>query len=215
MLFQYDIFDIMFILRFVIVLFQVTGFLGLIIVGSSRIRNTGTINKSVVFTIVGVIEIIYLVINECIFRLILVMTGHYTLQILMVQDALNGLIPNIISLVTFGSLFLILGIRNRQNFGKYLKYSGIFGIVFGVISIVANNILFLGYVPYPIPFSFILLGYIITPIASIFMVTSSVFFVIYASKLDSKILLYSSIFLLVASSLFAVNSLLLLIMVIL
>jgi len=198
MLFQYDIFDIMLILRFIIVFLQVIGFLGLIIVGSSRIRNSGTINKSMVFIIVGAIEIIYLAINDRIFTLILGLSGS-------MREALNGMIPNIISLITFGSLFLFLGIRNRQNFGKYLMYSGIFWTVFGVISIVPYSIIFLlAIVPAGIPYSLIQLVYVMIPIASIFMVTSSVFFVIYASKLDVKILLISSICLLVASSSFAV-----------
>ena len=205
MLFQYDIFDIMLILRFIIVFLQVIGFLGLIIVGSSRIRNSGTINKSMVFIIVGAIEIIYLAINERIFTLIWGLSGVYTIEILVVREALNGMIPNLISLITFGSLFLFLGIRNRQNFGKYLMYSGIFWTVFGVISIVPYSIIFLlAIVPAGIPYSLIQLVYVMIPIASIFMVTSSVFFVIYASKLDVKILLISSICLLVASSSFAV-----------
>lgn len=198
MLFQYDIFDIMLILRFIIVFLQVIGFIGLIIVGSSRIRNSGTINKSMVFIIIGAIEIIYLAINDRIFTLILGLSGS-------MREALNGMIPNIISLITFGSLFLFLGIRNRQNFGKYLMYSGIFWTVFGVISIVPYSIIFLlAIVPAGIPYSLIQLVYVMIPIASIFMVTSSVFFVIYASKLDVKILLISSICLLVASSSFAV-----------
>jgi len=204
MLFQYDIFDIMLILRFIIVFLQAIGFLGLIIVGSSRIRNSGTINKSMVFIIVGAIEIIYLAINDRIFTLILGLSGVYTIEILVVREALNGMIPNIISLITFGSLFLFLGIRNRQNFGKYLMYSGIFWTVFGVISIVPYSIFLLAIVPAGIPYSLIQLVYVMMPIASIFMVTSSVFFVIYASKLDVKILLISSICLLVASSSFAV-----------
>lgn len=204
MLFQYDIFDIMLILRFIRVFLQVIGFLGLIIVGSSRIRNSGTINKSMVFIIVGAIEIIYLAINDRIFTLILGLSGVYTIEILVVREALNGMIPNIISLITFGSLFLFLGIRKRQNFGKYLMYSGIFWTVFGVISIVTYSIFLLAIVPAGIPYSLIQLVYVMMPIASIFMVTSSVFFVIYASKLDVKILLISSICLLVASSSFAV-----------
>ena len=204
MLFQYDIFDIMLILRFIRVFLQVIGFLGLIIVGSSRIRNSGTINKSMVFIIVGAIEIIYLAINDRIFTLILGLSGVYTIEILVVREALNGMIPNIISLITFGSLFLFLGIRKRQNFGKYLMYSGIFWTVFGVISIVPYSIFLLAIVPSGIPYSLIQLVYVMMPIASIFMVTSSVFFVIYASKLDVKILLISSICLLVASSSFAV-----------
>ena len=207
MLFQADIFDIMRILSLIMVFLQVIGFSGLIIVGSSRIRNSSTINKSVIFTIVGVVEILYLTINQRLFLVILGVEGYYTMPLLMLQNALNGMIPNIISLITFGVLFLLLGLKNKQNSGKLLMYSGIFWIVFGVILIVPYSIFLVTYIPLPVPPELFNFARITILIATIFKVTSSIFFVIYASKLRIKILLYSSIFLFVASSVSAVISL--------
>jgi len=212
MLFQYIIIDIMNILHFIIVFLQVTGSISLVIVGTSQTRSNGKINKAILFTIAGFIVAIYLAINERIFYLLWGLSGEMTILIFMVRHVLIYIIPNVIFLITFGALFLFLGIKNKQNFGKYLRYSGIFWIVFGVIAIAATSILL--FTPYFGGFSIqlYLTGLYMIPIASIFMVTASVFFMIYAGKLDIKILLYSSIFLLVASSIFAVNSLLQLIM---
>lgn len=126
MLFQADIFDIMRILSLIMVFFQVIGFSGLIIVGSSRIRNSGTINKAVIFTIVGVVEILYLTINQRLFLVIWGVEGYYTMPLLMLQNALNGMIPNIISLITFGVLFLLLGLKNKQDSGKLWKTFKVF-----------------------------------------------------------------------------------------
>ncbi|NHJ20485.1 MAG: hypothetical protein EAX91_06065 [Candidatus Lokiarchaeota archaeon] len=199
--------DLRGILSFIIVLFQAIGFLGLILVGSSRFRKESTINKSVILIIVGAVEIIYLVINQRIYYLIYRIQGFLTLQLLAMQDALYRLVPNIISLITFGALFLYLGISNRRNYGKLLMLSAIFRIVCGIILIIPYSITFLSNLPYTITLQELQLAYIIIPIASIFMITSSVFFMIYASKIDKKVLFFSSIFLLVASSLFFVNSL--------
>jgi hypothetical protein len=133
--------------------------------------------------------------------------GHYTLEILAMQNALNGLVPNIISLITFGSLFLYLGFKNKENFGKFLIFSAIFWIVCGIILLVPYSITFMANLPLTITFQAIQIAYILISIALIFRIISSVFFMIYAFKIDVKVLFYSSIFMLVASILFFVNSL--------
>ena len=101
MLFQFFIYiviyELMNILRFIMVSLQILGALGLIIVGSSQFRKNRTINKSVVFIIVGVIVIIYLAINERIYFLISELSGEY---ISILSYALVYMIPNLISLIT-------------------------------------------------------------------------------------------------------------------
>ena len=194
-------------------MFQVIGLLGLILVGSSRFREDGTINKSVILIIVGSVEIIYLVINERIYYLIQGIMGPITLQLLAMRSALYGLVPNVISLITFGVLFLYLGIKNKENYGKLLMFSAIFRVVCGIILIVPYSIDLLSYLPLSIPNQvehiIFRVGLLIASIASIIMITSSVFFMRYASKINVKLLFYSSIFLFVASILFFVNSLIL------
>jgi hypothetical protein len=207
MLFQYVIIDIMNILDVIIMIHQVLGFLGLIIFGTAQRRNESKIYKPIVFTIIGLIQIVYLAFNERISFLILSLMHYYTIWFLMVQYALITMIPNIVSLITLGVLFVFLGVRNKQHFGKLLMYSGIFWIVFGSISIIGNGIILLSYV-ITIPFPLFLIPLMIIIGSSIFMGVASLFFVMYASKLGKKLLLSSSILLLVASILFAINSLL-------
>ena len=207
MLFQFDIFDIIYILSVIILFLQVVGFIGLIIVGISQFRNKEGINKPIIFAIIGLIEVLYFSINERIIRIMWgIWGGSITDFILQMQDALRGLIPNIISLITFGALFLFLGIKNKENFGKFLMFSGIFWIVFGIFIITFDSILISTYTPPPIPIELYRFSLFLPSIASIFMITSSIFFMIYAIKVDVKILLFSSICLLLASIVFAGNS---------
>lgn len=208
MLFQVDIYDIMDILRYIIIFFQVPGSIGLVIAGTSQIRRNDKIIKPILFTIVGVIVTTYLAIEWPIWFIIYRLAHDTEMWVFMVQNLLVEMIPNIISLITFGVLFLLLGIKNKQNHGKRLMYSGIFWIAFAVIVIPANSIILYSYLPGPFSIELLLTALIMPPIASIFMVTASIFFVIYATKLKFKILLCSSLFLLLASSVFTINSLL-------
>jgi hypothetical protein len=192
-------------LRFLVVTLQVTGAIGLIIVGSSRIRKNDTINNSVVFTIVGFIVALLLVINERTFSLIAGLVGptFYDFLYPIFHLVLFEMIPNLVLLSTFGILLLFLGMKNKQNFGKFLMFSGIFWIVFGGFSLAVNSITLLQDLHYPVPFTYT--SYIsLISIASAFTIISSVFFLIYAIKIKVKLLLFSSIVLLVASSLYAV-----------
>ena len=151
-------------------------------------------------------EFIYLVINERIFNLIFGLQGVYTLELLAIQDALNYLVPNIISMMTFGGLFLYLGIRNKQNFGRLLVLSAICRIIGGIILIFPYNITSLANLSLPITLQDLQLAYMIIPIASISVIISYIFLLRYTLKINVKLLFYASILLLVASSLFFVKS---------
>jgi hypothetical protein len=200
MLFQLDLVDVIYSLRFINVIFLVAGSIGLVIVGVSQLRNEGIMNMPFILIIDGIIIILYFSLNERLSMVLLGISGHYTILYFMIQDALYYLIPNIILLFTFGVSFIILGIRNKQNFGKFLMYSGIFWIVFGTMAIIADSIELLSWLPGLGPsFLIILIPLLTLIIASIFAITAGVFFIIYASKRDLKILLTSSILLLLYS----------------
>ena len=220
-MFQYGILDEFLddtvrILSFIIILLQVLGAIGLIIVGSSRIRKNGTIKNSVVFTIGGFILAIFLVLNERIYFLMVRLGGSEFLEDLgpIFYQLLIQMLPSVVSLTTFGALFLLLGIKNKQNYGKFLMLSGIFWIIFGTISILLNINYILGYIrmPHISGLSGFYLEYV-RVIIPVFTVISSVFFLIYAIKIKVKTLLYSSIILLVASKLSAVTIILEFIMI--
>jgi hypothetical protein len=207
MLFQFEVYQIIAILEFITLLLQVTAFCGLIIFGISRTRNSDTINKSVVFPIVGVINITYFAMYERINYLVYSFSDGAMVYYQIRYALLMGLIPNILSLITVGALFLVLGKRNKENFGKFLMFSGIFWTVFGVIITIFYSIMLSTYTLPSVPDEIFLVSLFLPPFASIFMVTSSVFFLIYTIKVDVKILLFSSICLLGASCVFAANSL--------
>lgn len=213
---QFELYDIVNISRFIAILLQVIGAIGLIIVGSSRIRKNNTINNSVVFAYIGLIEALVLVVNERILDLLTVLGGSVFLDYLrpIFYVVLIQMLPNLVSLTTFGALFLFLGTRNKQNYGKFLMFSGIFWVIFGAISIlIYSNYLLLDILAYyhisnPFPYIYFLIMEFVWAIIPIFTVISSVFFLIYAIKIKVKTLLFCSIIFLVATSLSAVASIL-------
>lgn len=211
MLFQLDLVDIINILRLIAVFSLVAGSIGLIIVGVSQIRKGGMINIPLILIIDGIIIILYYTLNERFSMVLLGISGYYTILYLMIQFALYYLIPNIILLITFGVSFIILGIRNKQNFGKYLLYSGIFWVVFCSMEIVAKSIYLLSYLPGPFGDLLYLIVFIMPIIASIFVIIAGIFFILYASKLELKIILASSILILLYSISFSAYSILILV----
>ncbi|MHA2123489.1 MAG: hypothetical protein ACW990_20000, partial [Promethearchaeota archaeon] len=111
MLFQYDIYDFMGILDFIIIVLQLIAFCSLVSFGISRTKNNDAINKSVMFPIAGIINIIYLAIYERI-NFLIYRFAPGILEQIMAQSALRVIVPNILLLITFGVLFLFLGIKN-------------------------------------------------------------------------------------------------------
>jgi hypothetical protein len=203
LLLQYDLSDIVYILDFISIIYQVIGAIGLIIVGTSRVRKNGTINNSGVFSIGGLIVAIYFVVNGRIFSLLGGLGGLEFYEDLAptFYALLFQMIPNLVSLTIFGVLFLFLGVKNKQNYGRFLMFSGIFWIVFGIISILQHSMILLTHMHiYIFPYEVYVSIIHVWTIGSVLTVISSVFFLIYAIKIKVKILLASSIMLLIAST---------------
>ena len=121
------LFEIVNILSFIVVITRVVGAIGLIVVGCSNIRKNGMTRNSMVFLIIGFMIAIYFVINERILNLMAAFGGPSFYEYLwpIFYQLLYQIIPNLILLSTFGGLFLFLGIKNKQNYGKFLLFSSI------------------------------------------------------------------------------------------
>ena len=196
MLFQlYEIRDL---LDVVISFLLVSGYLFIVIAGALNLRREEKLNGSKFFIIIGAVETVYELIkwrsSSLVYRFM-----EYTIQSMRIVHAIMWIIPMIISIITFGILIIILGKRNKENFGKSLLLSGIFWIVFAVILLI-RNILFWGLFPLNITIitTFVIIGAIVIA----FMVVSRIFLLLYASKINEKYLLASSIILLIASMVF-------------
>ncbi len=176
----------------------VSGYLFIVIAGALNLRREEKLNSSKFFIIIGAVETVYELIKWRLWPLVYMFMGT-TIQSMRIVYAIQWIIPNIISIITFGILIIILGKRNKENFGKSLLLSGIFWIVFAVILLI-RNILFWGF--FPLNITIITTFQIIGVIVIAFMVVSRIFLLLYASKINEKYLLVSSIILLIASMAF-------------
>ncbi|MFX1588290.1 MAG: hypothetical protein ACFFC1_09055 [Promethearchaeota archaeon] len=195
MLFQlYEIRDL---LDVIISFLLVSGYLFIVIAGALNLRREEKLNGSKFFIIIGAVETVYELIKWRSWPLVYMFTE--SIQGMRIAYAIQWIIPMIISIITFGILIIILGKRNKENFGKSLMLSGIFWIVFAVILLI-RNVLFGGFFLLNITIitTFVIIGAIVIA----FMVVSRIFLLLYASKINEKYLLASSIILLIASMVF-------------
>ncbi|MHA2431336.1 MAG: hypothetical protein ACXACC_09965, partial [Promethearchaeota archaeon] len=170
----------------------------IVIAGALNLRREEKLNGSKFFIIIGAVETVYELIKWRLWPLVYMFMGS-TIQSMRIVYAITAIIPIIISIITFGILIIILGRRNKQNFGKNLLLSGIFWTIFAVIQLV-RNILFGGF--FPLNITIITTFQIVGVIVIAFMVVSRIFLLLYASKINEKYLLASSIILLIASMVF-------------
>lgn len=195
MLFQ--LYEIRNLLDVVISFFLVSGYLFIVIAGALNLRREEKLNGSKFFIIIGAVETVYELIKWRSSSLVYMFME--SVQGMRIAYAILWIIPSIISIITFGILIIILGKRNKENFGKNILLSGIFWIVFAVIQLI-RNILFGGF--FPLNITIINTFYIMGVIIIAFMVVSRIFLLLYASKINEKYLLVSSIILLIASMVF-------------
>jgi len=196
MLFQpYEIRNL---LDVVISFLLVSGYLFIVIAGALNLRREEKLNGSKFFIIIGAVETVYELIKWRLWPLVYMFMGS-TIQSMRLVHAIMWIIPNIISIITFGILVIILGKKNKENFGKNLLLSGTFWIVFAGFLLI-RSILFGGF--FPLNITIITTFYIMGVIIIAFMVVSRIFLLLYASKINEKYLLASSIILLIASMVF-------------
>jgi len=175
----------------------ILGYLFIAIAGAFNLKREEKLNGSKFFIIIGAVEIIYEILKFRLYFLILTIMGYTILSMNMTYVIWN-IIPFIISITTFGIFIIILGKKNKENFGKKLLLSGIFWIVYSVIILIKNMIL-LPFPLFPIPPIVVITFEIVAVILITFMVLSRIFLLLYASKISERYLLISSIILLTAS----------------
>ena len=200
MLFQAVLIHLM---NLIILLSLFSGYLLVIIGGTMNLKRKEKVEKSILFIIIGAAGIIYEVIRRQIYNLVDEIIGlgfeeYYTIIFI---------IPNIISIITFGVLIIVLGKLNSENSGKYLLISGILWTIYAVILLIINlGSLF----PFPGPPPSIYLAIsILGLIILAFMIGARILFVIYTAKIDNVVFLVSSIALLISSTTYVIFSLLL------
>jgi len=87
-------------------------------------------------------------------------------QIYLAYNVFRGLLFSVPSLITYGVIFLIFGLKNRQQFKSYIMISGILWIIYYSVNvIVLNGELFM--------ILFILFAFDVMTVTTIFIIVSS------------------------------------------
>ncbi|MFX0025644.1 MAG: hypothetical protein ACFE8M_04455 [Candidatus Hermodarchaeota archaeon] len=165
----------------------------LLIISSIKLKKNGDrIKNSNIFGIIGILEILSIFIIKNLnqfFQSIpyLPLTLSYLFAFYFIV-----MVPAIISLNTFGILFIILGRKNKENHGKKLVIAGILWTIFQLIFIFLFQILY------------IFIGNIIPFFAMALLIVGRIFFVIYAFKAGERYLKCSAIILLNAILLYVI-----------
>ena len=132
MILQTDTLNVAF-LDFFIVLLAILGNTLLIIVGLFQQNKTEDNKYYYFFARVGAINLFWLLILPPLFA--------FSVDLVGVADAnsvfwtLNILISGIISIITYGIIITLLGLKDLGRYGKAIKFSGIFWIIAGILDL--------------------------------------------------------------------------------
>lgn len=206
MLFQ--LIEIRIILELTIYSLLIIAYLFIVIAGALNLKKEEKLQGSIFFTIIGAIEIVYGLLKARLSYLVYALIGFSV----NINHIIMFIIPNIISIITFGILIIILGKKNNERFGKNLLLSGIFWTVYSVILLIINIILF----PislFPITPTLALIFEIVAVIIIPLMVVSRIFLLLYALKIRVKCLAISSIILIIASAVYFIYWIITLLMI--
>lgn len=194
MLFQLPV--IMNLLYITIMFLTVLGYIFIVIAGAFNLKREGKLNSSIFFIIIGAVEILYEFLKGRLQLIIPMIMGYSTLSY-RISYAIVNIIPYIISIITFGILIIIIGKRNKENYGKNLLFSGIFWIVYATTWLIINIYGLFPVAPI-VGFTFMIISIIILA----FIVGSRIFLLLYSIKIREKNLLSASIILLTATTVF-------------
>lgn len=196
MLFQLSLPEIMNLLYVIVMFLTVLGYIFIVIGGAFNLKREEKLNSSIFFIVIGVVEILYEYIKWGLQPIILMIMG-YSILSYRISYAIANIIPYIISIITFGILIIIIGKRNKENYGKNLLFSGIFWIVYATTWLIINTFGLFTVAPI-VGFTLMIISIIILA----FMVGSRIFLLLYSTKIKEKNLLSASIILLTATTVF-------------
>ena len=131
------------------------------------------VNASKYLIYLGIINIIFIVLSFLIPDLSLKSPYNETeTQIYLAYNVFRGLLFSVPSLITYGVIFLIFGLKNRQQIKSYIMISGILWIIYYSVNVIVLN----GELFYIL---FVLFAFDILTITTIFMIVGSFFWLLF------------------------------------
>lgn len=183
MFFQAIMIDLM---NLVLPFFLYSGLVLLIIGGAMYLNRGEIVEKSILFVIIGALEIIYQFIAYRLFSLFDEIFGLGFDEYIFFMS----IGPNILSIITFGILMIVLGKLNSENSGNFLLISGILWTIYASTIVIINLFIPTG----------LFIVIMIELIIFVLMIVARIFFVVYSAKIGEKVFLIASIFLLISSA---------------
>ena len=188
MLFQLSLSDSLYLINIALIFLTLIGNIFIVIAGAFNLKREEKVNSSIFFLIIGAVEIVNVFLNWQLYDI-----AHMIFEDLPALLYIIGvIIPSIISINTFGVLLIILGKQNREKYGKFLIVSGILWLVY----ITVRLSLFIGSLSLLFLFINGLILMIMVIFIPILLIVSRIFLLLYSFKINERILLTASIFLL-------------------
>ena len=131
------------------------------------------VNASKYLIYLGNTNIIFIVLSFLI--PVLSLTSPYNeteTQIYLAYNVFRGLLFSVPSLITYGVIFLIFGLKNRQQLKSYIMISGILWIIYYSVNVIVLN----GELFYIL---FVLFGFDVLTVTTIFIIVGSFFWLLF------------------------------------
>jgi len=121
----------------------------------------------------GITNISFIVLSFLIPDLKLISTyNEVETQIYLAYNVFRGLLFSVPSLITYGVIFLIFGLKNRQQLKSYIMISGILWIIYYSVNVIVLN----GELFYIL---FVLFGFDVLTVTTIFIIVGSFFWLLF------------------------------------
>ena len=174
----------------------------IIITGVYHFKNREYPRYSYLLTIMGTISIVW---TFCIPNLLTALSYAPDMTIELIDALIFYLLfitTSILSIITFGGVFIFIGIKNERIFGNYLTNSGILWVLSGLLSLFGTIGLdgnrYVDYIPPPDD-NFIIALRIINYVSMAIGILARVFLLMYAMKVINSLLGIAALLLIIGT----------------
>jgi len=194
-------------LDFFIVLLTILGNTLLIITGIFRHKKTENNKHYYLFARAGSINLLWLLILPSLFDLLYEIIGTTAENSNLLFWVLNIIISGIISIITYGIIITLLGLKDSTRYGNAVKFTGLFWIIAGILDLIFMAIInsYL-YIDVPAPDEAIeTMGWIFFYFGVALNITAGSFLLAYTVELGEKYLGIVALFFIIRGFIYAIR----------
>ena len=165
--------------------FNIFGVLGLIIIGASQKSVMRRIKNYYFFSLSGIVSLIVYFLNMYIFTLISL--GAESYNQLIIQRTIWYIISDLILIISYGVIFILIGLKNKRNNGTVLVISGILYSLYRIINILFQ-ILYYFYIIEGVTFEEFSVIQMINILSIIVSIVAPLMFVVYCIRSEDELM---------------------------